>query len=119
MQETPNLDDWIARIRDRDALTFDDAYWGPRPVGDAVVPRLIKELRLATDGHTPGKSVELPGEMGDVSAVPVLIAELEHSENDIRTWAVLALEPLGAPEGVAAAERHRAAHPADFAEPST
>lgn len=114
MQEGPDLDEWIARIRDRDALTFEDAYDGPRSVGDAVVPRLIEELHRATDGYTRGKFAELLGEMGDASVVPVLVAELSHSEKDARVWAVLALEQLGVPGGLDAAKLYRTAHPEDF-----
>jgi hypothetical protein len=114
IQDPPDLDDWIARIRDRDAMTFEDAYEGPRPIGDAVVPRLVQELRRSLDGYTRGKFAELLGEMGDSSVVPVLVAELEHPEKDARTWAVLALEQLAVPAGTAAAAAYRAAHPDEF-----
>jgi hypothetical protein len=113
-QDPPDLDDWIARIRDRDAMTFEDAYEGPRPVGAAVVQRLVQELHLAPDGYTRGKFAELLGEMGDSSVVPVLVAELEHPEKNARTWAVLALEQLAVPTGLAAAAAYRAAHPDEF-----
>lgn len=104
------LEEWIERIRNRDAATFEDAYWGERPAGPDVIPRLIAELHRSPDGYTRGKFAELLGEMGDASVVPVLIAELEHSELDARQWAMLALEQLGEPEGVAAAARYRELH---------
>jgi hypothetical protein len=106
-----NLDDWIARIRDRDAVTFEDAYWGERPAGPDVVPRLLFEMRQCADGFTRGKFLELLGEMGNVSIVPELIAELTRPEVEARRWAVLALEQLGVPEGVKAARQYRLAHP--------
>jgi HEAT repeat protein len=108
------LDPWIARIRDRNSMTFEDAYWGERPTGPDVVPRLIAELHLSNDGYTRGKFAELLGESGDISVVPMLIAELSHSEPAARLWAVLALEQLGMPEGVEAAKHYRNAHPEDF-----
>jgi hypothetical protein len=64
IQDSPNLDDWIARIRDHDAMTFEDAYDGPRPFGEAVVPRLVQELHRSPDGYTRGKFADLLGEMG-------------------------------------------------------
>ena len=94
-------------------MTFEDAYWGERPTGPDVVPRLIVELHRSTDGYTRGKFAELLGEMGDALVVPVLVAELDHTEPDARQWALRALDELGDPEGVAAATQHRALHPED------
>ena len=110
-----DLDDWIARIRDRDAMTYENAYWGVRPAGPGVVLRLVSELLSSPDGFTRGKFAELLGEMGDVSVVPILIAELSHSEPAARQWAVLALKEIKAPEGIQAAKHHRDSHPEDFA----
>lgn len=92
-------------------MTYEDAYWGERPTGPEVVPRLLSELQGSTDGYTRGKFTELLGEMGDASVVPHLIAELAHPDLGVRPWAALALEQLGAPEGVEAARRYRAAWP--------
>ncbi len=94
-------------------MTFEDAYWGERPTGPDVVPRLIFELHQSTDGFTRGKFAELLGEMGDASVVPVLVAELDHTEDDARHWALRALDELGLPVGNAAAAQHRALHPED------
>jgi hypothetical protein len=49
------LDEWILAIRNKDPLTFEDAYLCPRPVGPLVVPRLIAELRSAVDAYTRGQ----------------------------------------------------------------
>lgn len=107
------LDEWIERIRDPDAMTYEDAYSGERPSGPDVLPRLIAELQRSQDGYTRGKFAELLGEMGDASVVPVLIAELEYPEPDVRRWAMLALEQLGVAESVIAVARHRVLHPED------
>ncbi len=110
------LDDWIARIRSKDAMTYEDAYWGERPAGPHVVPRLVLELHCSGDRYSRGKFVELLGEMGDASVVPVLIAELSHPEPDVRIWAVFALEELGFADGLAAARAFRLANPDVFGE---
>lgn len=101
------LDNWIACIRDDDPMTYEDAYSGPRPTGTAVVPRLVQELHVSSTGYTRGKFVELLGEMGDQSVVPVLIAELAHSDPSVREWAATALTRLGAPDGVRAVQEYR------------
>jgi len=108
------LNDWIARIRSRDAATFEDAYEEERPTGPEVVPRLLAEMWNSPDGYTRGKFLELLGEMGADSVIPHLIAELAHPAPDARRWAVLALEQLGSVAAVAAARRHREEHPEDF-----
>ena len=100
----PELDEWIARIRSRDAMTFEDAYAGDRPFGPGVVTRLIDEMQSAADAYTRGKFAELLGEMGDASAVPALIEELRIAGPDEEHWAVTALEQLGVPEGINALE---------------
>jgi HEAT repeat protein len=96
-------------------MTYEDAYEGSRPSGPEVIARLIEELHRSDDSYTRGKFAELLGEMGDESVVPVLVAELDHSERDARIWAVLALEQLGAVNGLEAAKQYRAAHPDEFA----
>lgn len=94
-------------------MTYEEAYHGERPIGPDVLPRLIAELHASPDGFTRSKFIELLGEMGDASVVPMLIEELNHPEHVARQWAVIALEQLGIPEGVAAATRHRAIYPED------
>jgi HEAT repeat protein len=111
---TPNLDDWITKIRSRDPMTYEDAYWGERPNEPEVVSRLVAEMQDASDTYTRGKFLELLGEMGDSSIVAVLIQELSHSEIDIRRWAVLALEELGFSEGLSAAKAFREFHSEEF-----
>lgn len=109
-----DLDDWITRIRSRNAVVFEDAYHGERPTGLDVVPRLLAEMQAAEDSYTRGKFAELLGEMGDESIVPYLVAELSHPHADARRWAALALEQLGSPEGIAAARLHRENRPGDY-----
>ena len=112
--EPLDLEFWIARIKSRDALTYEDAYEGERPAGPGVVARLIRELHAAPDGYTRGKFAELLGEMGDSTVVPELVAELAHPDPDFRAWVLFALNALGGPEALAAVERHRQTHPKDI-----
>ena len=106
MPHSSFLDDWIRRIRSADAMTFEDAYFGTRPSGDEVVPRLIQELLASPDAYTRGKFCELLGEMGDNSAIPVLTDELSHPDQGVRNWAALALEELQSPERRAEKQLH-------------
>lgn len=103
-----SLDKWIGRIRSEDPMTFEDAYFGVRPCGPDVIPRLIAELHKSTDAYARGKFCELLGEIGDESAVPVLIGELSHPDATVRDWASGALEELRSPEKQAAKQLHLA-----------
>jgi HEAT repeat protein len=111
----PNVDlnDWIRRIRSPNAATFEDAYYGDRPEGDDVVPRLIEEMHASPDPYTRGKFAELLGEMDDERAVPPLVAELRHPDAEMRGWALRALAELGTPAAAEAARLHREQHPED------
>lgn len=81
-------------------MTFEDAYFGVRPEGPEVIPRLIAELQAAPDAYTRGKFCELLGEMGDESAIAALTAELQHPEETVRQWANQALEELKSEEAL-------------------
>jgi HEAT repeat protein len=105
----PELEDWIARIRDRDPMTFEDAYYGDRPTGPDVLPRLINELHQSPDEYTRGKFLELLGEMGDESVVPILLAELAHPNPAVGARACTALECIGSDEAKKAVEEYKAA----------
>jgi HEAT repeat protein len=106
MKDQPSLDAWIAAIRSDNPMTFEDAYFGPRPEGAQVVPRLVVELRGSADSYTRGKFCELLGEMGGESVVPVLLEELEHSDENVREWARLALEELQSEDAHAEKRKH-------------
>ena len=115
MSPTPQLDDWIRDIKNRDGIVFDDANEGPRPNGPDVVPRLILEMHAAKDGYTRGKFIELLGEIGDPSVVPLLIAELGHPERAVRDSAVAALQLIGGDAVNGAITRYESSQPRDLA----
>ena len=101
-----NCDDWISRIRNPDPMTFEDAYFGSRPGGPDVVPKLVAALHGSTDPVTRGKFCELLGEMGDNSILPILTHELSHEDETVRRWAALALEEIQSPELRASKQQH-------------
>ncbi|MBT9456998.1 MAG: HEAT repeat domain-containing protein [Burkholderiaceae bacterium] len=101
-----SLDDWIGRIRSSDPMTFENAYFGARPVGPDVVPRIVAELQNSTDSYTRGKFCELLGEMGDLAVLPILVRELEHQDETVRTWAANAIEELQSPALQSSKQQH-------------
>lgn len=86
--------DWMADILSQDPMTFEDAYWGERPSVDVVLPLILTELERADDSYTRGKLIELLGETGDQSLMPVLQRELQHSDEAVRKWARLSIEVI-------------------------
>jgi hypothetical protein len=89
-----NVDEWLREILSRDAMTFEDAYWGERPSSELAVPLLLAALNVYFDSYTRGKLLELLGECEDISVLPVLEKELSNSEEAIRNWAAGSIEAL-------------------------
>ncbi|MEN9361896.1 MAG: hypothetical protein RL095_3431 [Verrucomicrobiota bacterium] len=111
MTSPDKFDEWICRIRSSNAGIYEDAYWSDRPQGPDVVPRLIAELGEAPDGYTRGKLLELLGEMGDPSVIPILAQELDHMDTQVRQWAICALTQLALPESLTLVQAYKKAHP--------
>lgn len=93
-----SVDEWLERILSRNAMTFEDAYWGERPPTDLAVPKILKALEDHFDSYTRGKLLELLGECGDLSVLPVLEHELANSDESIRNWASGSIDALKARE---------------------
>ena len=91
---TPQLEEWIRQILDRDTATFENAYWGPRPDPAIAVPLLLQLLQTTHDAYSRGKILELLGESGDHSVVPAISSDLTHPDQQVRKWAKLALSAL-------------------------
>jgi HEAT repeat protein len=72
-------------------------------------------MRAADDGYTRGKFIELLGEMGDTAVVADLIAELTHSDQNVREWAVTALRTIGGEAAERAIQQYEATQPEEFA----
>lgn len=92
--DTRQVENWLSRILNRDAMTFEDAYWGPRPDASLVVPRLLELLSSTDDAYSRGKILELLGESGDPSVAGALLAYATHPDPQVRQWAKLALSAL-------------------------
>jgi len=114
MSTTPDLDMWIHGIKSREPLIFEAAFHGPRPTGPEVVPRLLAEMQRATDTYTRGKLIELLGGIGATDAVPKLVGELSHSDQDVRQWAVTALRTIGGDVAIRAVEQYEREHHEEF-----
>ena len=71
----------------RDAMTFEDAYWGERPPANKVVPIIIEKLKTVLDPYTRGKLIELLGESEDKSVLTILENELKNEDEFMRNWA--------------------------------
>lgn len=82
-----DVDQWLSAILSKDAVTFEDAYWGARPSPSEAVPRILQVLREAHEPYTRGKLLELLGESGDMGMVQILEAELCSADQSIRDWA--------------------------------
>ena len=106
MQNKFLLQNWIHRIKSGNPSVFEDAYFGTRPSGPDVIPRLIEELKLSSDSYTRGKFCELLGEMGDESVLPVLQEEITHPERGTYEWAINAMNMLRSPERRAAHQEY-------------
>ncbi|MBL9200844.1 MAG: HEAT repeat domain-containing protein [Opitutaceae bacterium] len=89
-----NVDAWLSRILSKDAMTFEDAYWGERPPPEAAVPKILESLKTTFDPYTRGKLVELLGESGDKSVLPILEKEMRSPDQAIREWACASIAAL-------------------------
>lgn len=92
--DTSRLETWLSQILDRDAMTFENAYWGTRPDAALVVPRLLQLLSTTHDAYSRGKILELLGESGDHSVAETISVDLTHPNQEVRKWAALALSAL-------------------------
>lgn len=85
---------WLTAILSQDAVTFEDAYWGDRPASNEVVPEIIAKLSEIFDPYTRGKLIELLGECGDKSILPILEAELKNPDPSLKEWAAGSIDAL-------------------------
>ncbi len=108
------LDQWIARIKSRDPLVYEDAFHDQWPDDPALIERLVTEMHAAEDAYTRGKFIELLGETGHEGVIDHLVRELGDPRGDVRQWAVKALAAIGGPDVGELLARHRLAHPEDL-----
>ena len=89
-----NVDEWLSDILSQDATTFEDAYWNNRPPVDEAIPKIIQALDVYLDTHSRGKLIELLGECGNLSILPIIEKELLSTDEVIRKWAKGSIESL-------------------------
>ena len=113
----PNFDisECISRIRSKDAMTFEDAFDELHPIASHYISELIAELETADDAYTRGKFLELLGFSHSDSVIPILSGELDHPDQNVRQWAILALEEINSPSSLSKATAYKASHPGEFA----
>jgi hypothetical protein len=104
----------IECLRSPDSLLYDEGYHTLqgeflRKYLDAVIELWKKE----TDPVLRGRLIELLGDSGEPRVVPLLESELASKEDEVRFWALHALDGVGTPDAQAMAESHRTRHPED------
>jgi hypothetical protein len=104
----------LRRLYSRDPVTYEGAYLEILPRVRQYVPELIAELGHVQDAYTRGKLIELLGDAQDPCALPALARELEHSDQNVRQWAVTALTALCRPEADELVVTYRSRHPEEF-----
>jgi HEAT repeat protein len=106
--EFPGFERCVEFIRSRNPAVMEDGFAWLEPVSGEHTERLIELVRTTDDPYVRGMFVELLGAAHDARAIPVLVAELEHPDPQVRDWAASALEDLGLAEARAHADRYRA-----------
>ena len=91
---TINADSWLAAIMSRDAMTFEEAYFGNRPAPSIMGPKIIAKLSETRDSYTRGKLIELLGECGDSSVIKILESELNNPDPAMQEWAKISIDSL-------------------------
>jgi HEAT repeat protein len=107
--EFPGLERCVEFIRSRNGAVMEDGFWWLAPVAGEHTERLIELVRTTDDPYVRGMFVELLGATHHARALPVLVAELDHPDPQVRDWAASALEELGLPEAQEHAARYFAA----------
>jgi HEAT repeat protein len=104
----------IECLRSADSLLYDEGYdtlQGEflRRHLDAVIELWRKEI----DPVVRGRLIELLGDSGEPRVIPLLESELASVEDEVRRWALHALDSVATPEAQALAASHRTKHPED------
>lgn len=110
----PGFERCLGFIRSRDSAVMEDGFWWLAERASQYVPELIELTRTEPDPLIRGMLVELLGASRDERALPVLSAELDHPDRQVREWAVRALESLGLAQAQRLAEQYKAEHPEEW-----
>jgi HEAT repeat protein len=110
-----DISECLQRICSKDGLTFEDAFDELCPIASQYLPELINTLACSADPYTRGKIIELLGYTHSESAVPTILGELEHPDQNVRQWAYLALGEINTPISCEHAANYKSSHPSEFA----
>ena len=117
MSEAPRplpFEEYMRRIRSRDALTYEAAYTEFLPHVRTFVPELLQELERAPDAYARGKVIELLGAAQAKEAIPALAQELTHPDQNVRPWAATSLLGICDADANAFVEEYCTTHPEEF-----
>lgn len=101
-------------IRSGNGAVHEDGFWWLLERAPAHVDELLAAAAAEADDFARVSFIELLGATRSREAVPLLRRMLSHPHRDTRVFSVYALEELGLPETLEAAQAHRRAHPGDF-----
>jgi HEAT repeat protein len=109
-----SFEECIEMIRSDDPETYEQGFWSLLERVPRHTDVLIQLMQTEQKAFTRATFVELLGATKSRKVVPVLAAELEHSEREVRDWAVLGLEELGFPEAQELAANYKTTHPEEW-----
>jgi hypothetical protein len=104
----------IECLRSPDSLLYDEGYHTLQ--GEFLrrhLDAVIEVWRKETDPVVRGRLTELLGDSGEPRVLPLLESDLASEDDELRRWALHALDCLATPEAQALAGLHRNKHPED------
>ena len=102
---------YIEMIRSDNSVTYEQGFWSLIYDVPQFKDELIQLMQAEQNPQVRAKFIELLGDAKDPKVIPLLVAQLEHPDAEVRYWAVLSLEYFGLPEAKEIAERYKAEHP--------
>ena len=112
--EFPGFDTCIALIRSDDPGTAEDGYFWLEGRAGQYAHQLISLVEAEPDSFIRSYFVELLAAAKDPNAIPTLISEMSHPNQQVRYWAVTGLEEIGSEREQELARAHKAAHPDEW-----
>ncbi|HWH72532.1 MAG TPA: HEAT repeat domain-containing protein, partial [Candidatus Sulfotelmatobacter sp.] len=101
-------------LRSSDSLLYDEGYHMLQ--GEFLKLHLDTVIALCKKESNPvirGRLIELLGDSGEPRVIPIIAEELVSKEDEVRRWALRALDCLATPDAQAIAALHRSSHPED------
>ncbi len=93
--EEPRFEQIVEWIRSTDPMTYEGGYFALLGHVDQHKDELLTLMRAETNPNIRGKFIELLGESHDPAIIPVLTSELANGDDEVKSWALSALENFG------------------------